>query len=91
MVWHGLDHKSNFEPVLPLKIFGIGAFLSNFLEKKQRKLDLTHFQEDIQPMQGAKMTSQIGLITDPNLKKVKIDVFRELRKYCPDKNHSQIL
>ena len=91
MVWHGLDHKSNFEPVLPLKIFGIGAFLSHFLEKKQRKLDLTHFQEDIQPMQGAKMTSQIGLITDPNLKKVKIDVFWELRKYCPDKNHSQIL
>ena len=38
MVWHGLDHKSNFEPVLPLKIFGIGAFLSHFLEKKTEKI-----------------------------------------------------
>ena len=41
--WHGLDQEGNFKPALPLRIFEISAFLSQFLEKKQKKLDLTHF------------------------------------------------
>ena len=91
MVRHGLDQDENSEPVLPLKIFEISAFLSHFLGKKQRKLDLTHFQMEFQPIQGAKTTGQMGPIFEPNLKKIKIYVFWGLRKYCPDKNHSHIL
>ena len=53
IVRHGLDQDENFEPVLPLRIFEISAFLSHFLGKKQKKLDLTHFQMEFQPMQGA--------------------------------------
>ena len=43
--WYGMvwTKKEILSLLYPLRIFEISAFLSHFLEKKQKKLDLTHF------------------------------------------------